>query len=212
MTTKITGRYLPIATCSSLTDALYNQDYSSSNSSTPLLAGYLFAEPESAKYLAQFLPSHISVLNQIPTHLLVGPAAPTTTPHPPDFLYRYHEAMFTVPRPQFVERIQEGAFSRVEEALLLVGGGSGGGASSGKKKKTTTTTAAAVSTTLAKLREVAVTPLPPTGQPDNKAIGFFEHGLLVGAGIYASLILPALGFSAYLLGKKGLELAARYRK
>lgn len=190
MTTKISGRYLPIATCSSLTDAVYNQDYTT----TPLLAGYFFAEPASAKYLAQFLPSHISVINKIPTHLLVGPAAPTA--HEPEFLYRYSRAMFSVARPQFVERVR-GEFQRVEDVL-------GSGSSLSKAGKSGITTS--------KLRELAVKPLPPTGQSDNKAVGFFEHGLLLGAGIYASLILPALGLTTYFLGKKGLELAARYRK
>lgn len=189
MTTKISGRYLPIATCSSLTDAIYNQEYSAL-----LLASYLFAEPESAKYLGQFLPSHISVVNKIPTHLLVGPAAPTT--HEPDFLYRYNRNMFSVARPQFVEKVR-GGFQTVEDALL--------GPSSSKASRSRGTTAS-------KLRELAVQPLPPTGQPDNKAIGFFEQGVLLGAGIYASLLLPALGFTAYFLGRKGLELAATYRR
>lgn len=190
MTTKISGRYLPIATCSSLTDAIYNQEYSGL-----LLASYLFAEPESAKYLGQFLPSHISVVNKIPTHLLVGPAAPTT--HEPDFLYRYHRNMFSVARPQFVEKVR-GGFQTVEDALL-------GSSSSSKASRSRGTTAS-------KLRELAVQPLPPTGQSDNKGIGFFEQGLLVGAGIFASFLLPALGFTAYFLGRKGLELATRYRR
>lgn len=184
MTTKISGRYLPIATCSSLTDAIYNQEYNA-----PLLASYLFAEPESAKYLGQFLPSHISVINKIPTHLLVGPAAPTT--HEPDFLYRYNRNMFSVARPQFVEKVQ-GGFQKVEDALL--------GSSKASKA------------TASKLRQLALEPLPPTGQSENKGIGFFEQGLLVGAGIYASLLLPALGFTAYFLGRKGLELVARYKR
>lgn len=186
-TTKISGRYLPIATCSSLTDAVYNHEYNA-----PLLAGYLFAEPKSAKFLAQFLPCHISVINQIPTHLLVGPAAPIS--HEPDFLYRYHRNMFSVPRPQFVEKVA-GDFQKVEDILL-------------SSKKTSSSS----NITTSKLRELATKPLPPTGQSDNKALGFFEHGLLMGGSIYASLILPALGFTTYFLGRKGLELAAKYRR
>lgn len=192
MTTKISGRYLPIATCSSLTDAVYNHEFNN----TPLLAGYFFAEPESAKFLAQFVPCHISVINKIPAHLLVGPAAPTTTTHEPNFLYRYNRNMFSVPRPQFVEKVVAEGFQKVEDVLL----------SSTSKK----TRGSGITTT--KLRDLATKPLPPTGQPDNKGIGFFESGLLVGAGIYASLLLPALGFTTYFLGRKGLELAARYRK
>ncbi|CAN8095659.1 unnamed protein product [Discula destructiva] len=183
---KITGRYLPIATCSSLTDAIYNQDFGG-----PLLAGYFFAEPASAKYLAQFVPCHMSLINQIPTHLLVGPAAPAV--HTPDLLYRYTRDMFSVSRPQFVEKPPVD-FYKVEE-LLAIG--------TGKPKARITTSA---------LRETAVKPLPPTGQSENKAIGFFESGILLGLSIYAPIILSGLGFTAYFVGKKGLELATRAGK
>ncbi|KAJ4418637.1 hypothetical protein N0V82_005428 [Gnomoniopsis sp. IMI 355080] len=183
---KITGRYLPIATCSSLTDAVYNQDHGDS-----LLAGYFFAEPGSAKYLAQFLPCHISLINQIPTHLLVGPAAPTA--HAPDFLYRYNRNMFSVPRPQYVEKTPQN-FQKVED--LLTSG------ISGKTKSKVTTSM---------LREAAIKILPPTRQSENEGVGFFESGLLTGASIYLSMILPTLGFTAYFLGKKGVEYASRLR-
>lgn len=160
----------------------------------PLLAGYFFAEPASAKYLAQFLPCHLSLANQIPAHLLVGPAAPTA--HAPDFLHRYSRAMFSVPRPQFAEKPPP-AFQRVED--LLSSGVAG--TSKGKSK-----------VTAAALREKAVKPLPPTGQSDNKAIGFFESGILTGAAIYLSVVLPAMGYTAYFLGRKGLDYAARMRR
>lgn len=165
----------------------------------PLLAGYFFAEPGSAKYLAQFLPCHISVINKIPTHLLVGPAAPAA--HEPDFLYRYNRTMFTVPRPQFVEEVQA-EFQRVD-ALLSSSSGVGGGGGKGR---------GASSTTTSQLRALATKPLPPTGQTENTGTGFFETGLMVGAGMYLSLILPALGFTTYFLGRKGLELAAKFKK
>ncbi|KAJ4388997.1 hypothetical protein N0V93_006459 [Gnomoniopsis smithogilvyi] len=183
---KITGRYLPIATCSSLTDAVYNQDHG-----TSLLAGYFFAEPGSAKYLAQFLPCHISLINQIPTHLLVGPAAPTA--HAADFLYRYNRDMFSVPRPQYVEKTPL-VFQKVED---LLSGGSG---------KTTSKVTTSI------LREVATKQLPPTRQSENTGVGFFESGLLTGASIYLSMILPALGFTAYFLGKRGVEYASKLRQ
>lgn len=176
MNMKITGRYLPIATCSSLTDAIYNQDFNG-----PLLAGYFFAEPGSAKYLAQFIPCHLSLINQIPVHLLVGPAAPTS--QTPEFLYRYNRDMFSVPRPQFVEK-PPAVFRKVEELL------------SGSSKSTVTTST---------LREAAIKPLPPTKQSNNTAVGFFEQGLLTGAGIILSIVLPAVGYSTYFLGRKGVE-------
>ncbi|KAG6357138.1 hypothetical protein INS49_015015 [Diaporthe citri] len=184
MDLKITGRYLPIATCSSLTDAIYNRDFES-----PLLAGYLFAEPGSAKYLAQFLPSCISLINQIPTHLLVGPAAPTA--HAPDFEHRYSRDMFSAARPQFVRK-PAAALHKADE--LLSGGPNRGGV------------------TAAALREAATRPLAPVKQSSNKAVGFFEQGILTGAALYLSIILPVVGYSTYFLGGKGVEFALKLRR
>lgn len=184
MDLKITGRYLPIATCSSLTDAIYNRDFEN-----PLLAGYFFAEPGSAKYLAQFLPCHISLINQIPTHLLVGPAAPTA--HAPDFEHRYSRDMFSVARPQFVRK-PAAAVQKADE--LLSGGPNKGGA------------------TASALREAATRPLAPLKQSDNKAVGFFEQGILTGAALYLSIILPVVGYSTYFLGRKGVEFALKLRR
>lgn len=181
MDLKITGRYLPIATCSSLTDAIYNRDFE-----IPLLAGYFFAEPGSAKYLAHFLPCHVSLINQIPTHLLVGPAAPTT--HTPDFHHRYSRDMFSVARPQFV-RDPPGVLQKADE--LLSGGPNKGGV------------------TASALREAATRPLAPVKQSSNKAVGFFEQGILTGAALYLSIILPVVGYSTYFLGRKGVELALK---
>ncbi|KUI71133.1 Aldehyde dehydrogenase, dimeric NADP-preferring [Cytospora mali] len=179
---KVTGRYLPIATCSSLTDAVYNYEYEK-----PLLAGYFFAEPSSAKYLAQFIPSHVSLINQIPVHLLVGPAAPTA--HEPDFHYRYSKDMFSVPRPQFVERPPD-VFRKVEELLY------------GTSKEVTVST----------LRDSAAKPLPPTKQSDNNGVGFFEQGIITGVSIMASIIIPAVGYSTYFLGRKGVEYVMKLRR
>ncbi|KAJ0116118.1 ldehyde dehydrogenase [Diaporthe amygdali] len=184
MDLKITGRYLPIATCSSLTDAIYNRDFEN-----PLLAGYFFAEPGSAKYLAHFLPCHVSLINQIPTHLLVGPAAPTA--HAPDFQHRYSRDMFSVARPQFVQK-PPAALRKADE--LLSGGPNKGGV------------------TASALREAATQPLAPVKQSSNKAIGFFEQGILTGAALYLSIILPAVGYSTYFLGRKGVEYALKFRR
>lgn len=182
MNMKVSGRYLPIATCSSLTDAIYNHGFES-----PLLAGFFFAEPSSAKYLAHFLPCHLALINQIPVHLLVGPAAPTA--HRPDFHYRYSTDMFSVARPQFVEK-PPANFQKAEDLL------------SGSSKKVTMST----------LREAAVKPLPPTKQSENKAIGFFEQGLFTGAGIILSVVIPVLGYSTYFLGRKGVEYTLKLRR
>ena len=52
---------------SSLDDAI---DIVGSKTSRPLLALYVFADPKSAKYLAQFIRADVSFINHIPASLL----------------------------------------------------------------------------------------------------------------------------------------------
>ena len=152
----------------------------------PLLAGYFFAEPESAKYLSQHIPCHISCINQIPVQLLAGPAAPIA--HTPDLFYRYTKEMFSVPRPQFVEPPSE-TFKKAEELLA------------GSKGVSTSS-----------LRSLAVKPLKPTGQPKNEITGFFESGFLLGASIALTAILPVVGWTSYVVGRKGFEYIGKLRR
>ncbi|KAK6062339.1 putative aldehyde dehydrogenase [Seiridium cupressi] len=177
---KISGRYLPIASVSGLVDAIFTEQFEK-----PLLAGYFFADPASAKYLAQHLSCHVSCINQIPVQLLVGPAAPVA--HDADFYYRYNKDMFSVARPQFIEPPPE-TFAKAEELL------------SGSKKVTTST-----------IRALAVKPLKPTGQPGNAQLGFFEAGFVTMASITFAGLLPVLGYGAWIAGRRGFESALRWR-
>ncbi|KAK3940757.1 Extradiol ring-cleavage dioxygenase, class III enzyme, subunit B [Diplogelasinospora grovesii] len=150
MNMKITGRYLPIATCSSLVDAIFTREFEGT-----LLAGYFFAEPRAAKYLAQHLDCHLSCVNQIPVQLLVGPAAPIA--HPPEYLYSYSKEMFSVSRPQYVEQLPR-EFKFVENAMGMI--------PQGKEQQ-------------AIIRRLAVKPLKPTGQPKHEGLSpvhLFSHG------------------------------------
>jgi len=52
---------------SSLDDAI---DLVSSKISRPLLASYVFADPKSAKYLAQFIRAEMNFVNHVPASLL----------------------------------------------------------------------------------------------------------------------------------------------
>lgn len=180
---KVTGRFLPIMTCTSLLDAVYNHTQSEMQ---PLLAGYFFAANDAAKYLSQHTPAHISCINQIPRHLLVGPAAPAA--HAPDLRHRYSSAMFSAARPQFVEP-QPDAFARVDS--LLDGDVPG--------------------VTAQSVRALATKPLTPTGQPRNDYLGFFEASFFTGFGITLSIVLPLVGYGTYFLGRRGLEYAMRMR-
>lgn len=92
---KISGYYLPIVQCTSITDAVFNQDTKSN-----FLAGYFFASPSAAKFCSQHLNCSITFVNQIPAQLLVGPASPTSLP--PSIHPRYTTEMFSTLRPQYI--------------------------------------------------------------------------------------------------------------
>jgi hypothetical protein len=152
----------------------------------PLLAGYFFADPKAAKYLAQHLSCHLSCINQIPVQLLVGPAAPIA--HEPDYLYRYNKEMFSFSRPQYIEPLPE-SFQKAEQMLA------------GTKGVSTSS-----------IRALAVKPLKPTGQPKNEILGFFETGAILGASITLTVVLPLVGYTAWMLGRRGFEYAMRFRR
>jgi acyl-CoA reductase-like NAD-dependent aldehyde dehydrogenase len=178
--TKVSGRYLPIVACSSLVDAVFSQ-----KTESPLLAGYFFAEPSTAKFLSQHLDCHITCINQIPTHLLFGPAAPIA--HPASYYYRYSKDMFSVPRPQYITTSPE-LFSVSAKILDNMN-----------------------HTSEKAMRSLATAPLAPTGQGKGFAIGFFEQGLLTGAAVALTVVVPAISYGTYVIGRKCFEYAAKRR-
>ncbi len=169
--------------------------------SHPLLAGYFFADAKEAKYLSQYLPCHLAMINQIPTSLLVGPAAPTA--QPPAYPHRYSRDMFSLSRPILVQ--QPPAALAVIDDLLSGAQGNEGMSGGGR-------TANAPSISAAGVRALAVQPLRPTGQPKNEMMGFFDVGFLLGGGMTLSVVLPVIAFTAWTVGRKGVELALRLRK
>ncbi|KAI8251058.1 Aldehyde dehydrogenase family 3 member B1 [Colletotrichum sp. SAR11_239] len=151
----------------------------------PLLAGYFFASPDAAKYLSQHLPSHISFVNQIPSSLLLGPAASTL--HDAAFEFRYSKEMFSVSRPQFIEQ-PSGALAKVDQLLSGAGG-----------------------ITTQGLRALATAPLKPTNQPGNSRLGFFEQGFVVGASLIMSIVLPSLAYGTWIGGRRVFDYALKLR-
>jgi hypothetical protein len=95
--------------------------------------------------------------------------------------------MFSVARPQFTEPLPA-PFRAAEELLAGTKG-----------------------VTAASVRALAVRPLKPTGQPSNERIGFFETGMFIGAGITLSVVLPILGYTTWILSRKGFEFISRIR-
>ncbi|KAI3557629.1 hypothetical protein CABS03_14645 [Colletotrichum abscissum] len=177
---KISGRFLPITTSSGLVDSIYTHEFEN-----PLLAAYLFASPDAAKYLSQFLPAHVSVINQIPSNLLLGPAAPLS--HDVAFEFRYSREMFSVARPHFVEK-PVGALAKLEQLLTSSG-----------------------AITAQNLHALAVAPLRPTNQPGNSRLGFFEQGFVLGAGLIMSVVLPSLAYGTWIGGRRVFDYALKLR-
>nr|OQO17170.1 hypothetical protein B0A51_15374 [Rachicladosporium sp. CCFEE 5018] len=183
---KISEPALLIIATTSLEDAI---DYltsslsksQSSVSETTYLASYIFANPPTAKYLSQFIPSSASFINHIPSDLLIGPAAPYFPQQPLDVTRRYTPEMFSVCSPEIVQTSPPAA----KAAFALFGESSG--QVQGKE-----------ALSAKQLAELAVRPLKPTGQPLQHAkIGFFEQGILIGLGTAATPILLTLGTGLY---------------
>ncbi|KAL4749107.1 hypothetical protein BDW72DRAFT_205045 [Aspergillus terricola var. indicus] len=137
-----------------------------------LAATYAFADAPSAKYLTQYIDAHVSFINHLPLHLLIGPAYPITTYPPADRSTRYNAANFLVQRPQFVT---ESASSTLIRTVL---------------DRPTSTEAV-------KVWDDALKPLPLTGQKSGKGIGFFEQGILTGVGITLFSVIGVVGAVGY---------------
>ncbi|KUJ07454.1 uncharacterized protein LY89DRAFT_766029 [Mollisia scopiformis] len=54
------------------------------------------------------------------------------------------------------------------------------------------------------MKKLAAKELKPTGQKPGHAVGFFEQGILIGLGSAAVVVLPAVGWGVYWVGRRGL--------
>lgn len=94
--------------------------------------------------------------------------------------------MFSKPRPQFI--------SLPEKSTKLFGSLQNIRTASSKE-----------------LKAAALVPLKPMGQGKGFAIGYFEQGILSGATVFLSIILPAVGYGTYFVGRKCFEYAVKGR-
>ncbi|KAJ5536251.1 aldehyde dehydrogenase PutA [Penicillium frequentans] len=141
-------------------------------------ASYIFASPESAKYLAQFIDAHLSWVNHIPMDMLMGPVIPYNSTLGEST--RYSVNIFEVPRSQIV--IEGMASSGIKTFLGATG-----------------------TQTTAKMWQTSIAPLKPTGQRPGKAVGHFEQGLISGAivALISGLaITSSVGYYAVTYGSK----------
>lgn len=181
---------LLVTPISSLDDAIDYHNSSADKGATehanaPYLASYIFAKPESAKYLAQFIRAEAVFVNLIPADLLVGPAAPFFPSQPLSIKHRYTTEMFSTASPQFVK---EPTSSRsLSQALFSPA------SKDGSKNIVDTTD---------QLVKKATAPLKPSGQPlQAREVGFFEQGIMIGLGLAATPILLGLTSGIYFGGK-----------
>lgn len=197
---KITGCHLVITDCTSLIDAVTSQDTeyvdqlamtsnsNKTNNNRALLALYIFADASSAKFLAQYLPAQVTYINQIPLHLMIGPAMPLTSHAPPPY-HKYSVEMFSSARPQYT--------SSPPSDLLVIDKIFDSPEHDNHAKL------------LKSLESSATAPLKKIDQSEGFAIGFFEQGILLGLGMFLTVFVPAVGYSSWLLWRSAWRMAVR---
>lgn len=135
----------------SIDDAI---DFANKDSEEPLSAVFAFGTPEVAKYVSQFIRSHLTCVNHIPVELLVAPITPVgyeTKLNGP-----YSKEMFSIPKPELIQ------FEEKSSSLCQI------------LDENDTLGAS-------KLRRTAETMNTKVQQPAGSAFGFFEQGLILGA-------------------------------
>ncbi|KAI9732765.1 MAG: hypothetical protein M1834_003703 [Cirrosporium novae-zelandiae] len=190
---KINSPLLLIHTITSLDDAITFATTTTTTTtspnptaSPPHLATMIFAQNASAKYLAQFIPSRLSLVNHIPFHLLVGPPYPLNTPLPLNTLTRYTPPMFTIALPILLPPPSSSPNPTTPTSDLIT-------------DLLTTSSSSPISPShlLAKAQTLAATPLPEDDQRDGKRVGFFEQGLFIGTGVTALTVGGVAGVGVW---------------
>jgi hypothetical protein len=151
--------------------------------SANLLALYTFSDLSTAKFLSQHYNARVSYADSIPSHLLVGPAAPSTAVSAP-YQHKYSTEMFSSPRPQYVTS------HSASDDLTLIDRLLGGFYDSVAQKAA-----------LAKLegKTVRKTLRPRKLQPEgDHQLGFFEQGLVLGASLFLTLVVSAVGCGIWI--------------
>ena len=168
---KNTDPVLIVRSIRSLDDAI---DLLGKSSSVPYLAAYYFSNLASAKYLSQFADARISFVNHVPRELLVGPTFPVE--RPVNLAERYPTSLFELPRPILVN-------SSIQTALLSVALNSPN------------------NTSAQQLWKAAVSPLAMMKRTQGGAIGFFEQGFLINAGLIVTSTAAISSIGAWYLWK-----------
>ena len=175
LTKDINEPLLIIHPITSMDDAI---DFINSTTDEPLAALHTFGSPEVGKYASQFINAHLCCINEIPVELLVAPLTPigfATQVSGP-----YRKEMFSMAKPEY---IQFDARSAKLAALI---------------DKNDHDEAV-------KLRKQAQNKDTKVKQPAGHAVGYFEQGLMVGAGVALTTIIS----SSVILFKYGIPAVRR---
>ncbi|KFY35727.1 hypothetical protein V494_05662 [Pseudogymnoascus sp. VKM F-4513 (FW-928)] len=182
--TKISGYCLAIASSSSLVDSVRI-----SKLNPDILALYTFSDTATAKFLSQHVNALTSFANSIPSHILVGPAAPITSILAPQY-HKYSSNMFSSPRPQYIALpAPSGDLALIEDILSRF------------------YEPAEQSSSLLKLRGKRVERdgksvkvlKPKKAQPKRFQLGFFEQGILLGAGVVLTVVISTVVSGIWVL-------------
>ncbi|KAM3071814.1 hypothetical protein ACMFMG_009671 [Clarireedia jacksonii] len=176
---KISGYFLPIIEASSLVDSI-----NIARSESDLLALYAFSDAATAKFLSQHFDALASYANHIPSHLLMGPAAPIS-PLAPPARHKYSIEMFSSPRPQYtssasanddvalVDRIIADFHEPAKQQAVLQKLDATMGGKQGRVLQ------------------------PRKIQPMGDQLGFFEQGILLGAASVLAFAISTVGISIW---------------
>jgi aldehyde dehydrogenase (NAD+) len=152
--------------------------------STPLLAAYHFGEPAHANYLTKFVSAEATFVNHIPTQLLLGPPASSFQPF-------NLESRYTVEH-----------FSKLSPAFT---------SSYVKRQNTSTTAAISSEKDAGKLLRDATEPVKEEKRKESLSVGFFEQGIMIGAGVYGLPLLACISVGLYYSVRAGMQAVSLLR-
>jgi hypothetical protein len=148
-------------------------------SSDTLLAAYHFGTPSAGKYLSQYINANASFVNNIPYHLLLGPAAPSFQPIDIDTRYTTDHFSRTVP-VYITPFASQSALSPIVASK------------EGRKPA-------------AELLAQASVEIKEQKRAESIAMGYFEQGIFVGLGVYGIPLLTCIGASLFFGVRAGLR-------
>ncbi|PQE22030.1 aldehyde dehydrogenase protein [Rutstroemia sp. NJR-2017a BBW] len=152
--------------------------------SSDLLALYTFSDAATAKFLSQHFNALTSYANHIPSHLLVGPAAPVSPLAPPP-RHKYSIEMFSSPRPQYTSS------ASAKDDVALVDSILAGFYEPAKQQTALQKLDATMGGKQGRVLQ------PKKIQPMGDQLGFFEQGILLGLGSVLAFAISTVGIGIW---------------